>query len=219
MSGPTSHATVDTDGQLDGTPVTTAPYLPSASTAPGASRPESTPTTRLPGRGANTSRNRTNRKKHPMKICSPARSIIAAAAFAAVALLGSAAPASADTTCTSDTCVVNNDTQTPAGVVTVTATADNVVTVHLTPTATNTIVFGVPFAYPPGPPTFPGYTRTSIATASAGTVNIDTILFPPGPPTAPSLPTIVIISIHPPGPCRSRTVGTTVTFTPTNVHR
>jgi hypothetical protein len=153
--------------------------------------------------------------KGPMKTCSPTRSIIAAAVVA-VSLLAAAAPAYPDTACGADTCVVNNDVQTPAGPVTVAVTADNAVTVHLTPVAANTIVFGLPFQYPPAPAGLPGYTRVSIVTASAGTVNIDTILSPPGPPTRPSLPTIVIISIHPPSPCRSRTIGSTVTFTPIN---
>ena len=148
-----------------------------------------------------------------MNTSSATRSIIAAAVVT-VSLLVAGAPAYSETTCGGDTCVVNNDVQTPAGPVTVNVTTDNIVTVHLTPTAANTIVFGLPLQYPPGPPAFPGYTRTSIATASAGTVNIDTILTPPGPPNFPSLPTIVIISIHPPSPCRSRTIGSTVTFTP-----
>jgi hypothetical protein len=150
-----------------------------------------------------------------MKNLSPTRSLIAAAVVA-VCLLAAAPPANGETTCGADTCVVNNDVQTPAGPVTVTVTADNIVTVHLTPAISNTLVFGVPFQYPSAPANLPGYSRISITTASAGTVNIDTILSPPGPPTRPSMSTIVIISIHPPNPCRSRTAGSTVTFTPIN---
>jgi hypothetical protein len=148
-----------------------------------------------------------------MNTSAATRSIIAAAVVT-VSLLVAGAPAYPETTCGADTCVVNNVVQTPAGPVTVNVTTDNIVTVHLTPVAANTIVFGLPFQYPPAPASAPGYTRVSMATASAGTVNIDTILSPPGPPTRLGVPTIVIISIHPPNPCRSRTIGSTVTFTP-----
>jgi hypothetical protein len=87
-----------------------------------------------------------------------------------------------------------------------------VVTVYLAAT-TPTVVIGVPFTFPeipvagcPG-----GCTRTTINTA-VGVVNIDTISFPPGRIARPSL---AIISYLPPGPpCRVRTLGTTVTFTP-----
>jgi hypothetical protein len=129
-------------------------------------------------------------------------------AIAPVALL--AAPASAVSVCDpgADTCVVSQATQTPVGLVTVTVSAENVVTVQLAPTSANTLVFGIPFAIPPGPP---GYVRTTITTAG-GDVIIDA--FPPGPPTRFALPGLAIISIHPPGPCRVRTSGTTVVFTP-----
>ena len=73
-----------------------------------------------------------------MNVCTPTRSILAAAALASVALIGLAAPVSAQTDCTTDTCVVNNDVQTPAGPVTVTVTPNNVVTVHLTIRAART---------------------------------------------------------------------------------
>jgi hypothetical protein len=88
--------------------------------------------------------------------------------------------------------------------------AENVVTVQLTPTAPRTLVLGIPFAIPPGPPGFPGYSRTSITT-EGGVVNIDTFLAPPGTPTWSGL---AVVSIHPPGPCRVQTSGTTVVFTP-----
>jgi hypothetical protein len=88
-----------------------------------------------------------------------------------------------------------------------------VVTVHLDPIAPNTLVFGIPFAYPPGPPSLPGYTRTTIST-TGGLVNIDTIQIPPGPPGRYAVPNLAVISIHPPSHCRARTTGTTVVFTP-----
>jgi hypothetical protein len=113
-----------------------------------------------------------------------------------------------------DICVVAPDSvQTPLGLLTVTASATNIVVAHLDPISPNTLVIGIPFAYPPGPPVFPGYARTSIAT-SAGLVNIDTITVPPGPPGRFSPPNLAIVSIHPPGPCRAHTTGTTVVFAP-----
>ena len=92
-----------------------------------------------------------------------------------------ASPASADSVCApgSDTCVITDTVQTPLGPVTIAVSAANVVTVQLTPTAPSTLVIGIPFAFPPGPPTLPGYARTSITTAG-GVVNIDTFLAPPG---------------------------------------
>ena len=96
---------------------------------------------------------------------------------------------------------------------TVTASPTDVVTVHLAPTAP-TVVFGIPFGFPAGPPTVPGYTRTSINTAG-GLISVDTIQIPPGAPGRFSLPNIAVISILPPGPpCRATTSGTTVVFTP-----
>jgi len=88
----------------------------------------------------------------------------------------------------------------------------NVVTVQFTPVATSTLVIGIPFAVPPGPPGLPGYARTSITTAG-GVVNVDTFLAPPAR-NGFVLPDLAIVSIHPPGPCRVRTTGTTVVFTP-----
>lgn len=119
----------------------------------------------------------------------------------ALAVLG-ATPASAYTSRTGDYCVVYPDTvQTPLGLVTVTVSATNVVTVHLDPTTANTLVFGVvapssTVSGCPGGCTLPGYTRTSIDTAG-GLINIDTFLIPPGPPGRTALPNLAIISIHP----------------------
>jgi hypothetical protein len=127
-----------------------------------------------------------------------------------------AAPVSAATVCNpgGDVCVIYPDSvQTPLGLVTVNASATNVVTVHLDPNAPNTLVFGVPFSYPPGPPGLPGYARTTIST-SGSLVTIDTFQTPPGPASRFALPNLAIISIHPPSPCRARTIGTTVTLTP-----
>jgi hypothetical protein len=133
---------------------------------------------------------------------------------ASVLIAVPAAPASAATACDpgSDTCVVSPDTvQTPLGPVTVTVSAANVVTVQLTPTgAGTTVVFGIPFTFPPGPPSLPGYARTIVTTAG-GEVDIDTLLTPP---SRFALPNLAIVSIHPPGPCHVRTSGTTVIFTP-----
>ncbi|TVZ01776.1 hypothetical protein EAS64_30440 [Trebonia kvetii] len=109
-----------------------------------------------------------------------------------------------------DTCVITDSVNTPLGPVAIAVSAENVVTVQLTPTAPRTLVLGIPFAIPPGPPGFPGYSRTSITTAG-GVVNIDTFLAPPGTATWSGL---AVVSIHPPGPCRVQTSGTTVVFTP-----
>src|SRR5450432_1049017 len=151
--------------------------------------------------------------EHTMKFCRSARSLVLASAIVAVSILGMAPAAHADAVC-GDTCVVNPGVQTPAGLVTVTATAANIVTVHIDAAKPNTLVIGIPFSYPPGPPVLPSHARTTIATLAAGTVNIDTVVFPPGPPTRPAPPNLVIISIHPPSPCRVQTTGSTVTFTP-----
>ena len=124
------------------------------------------------------------------------------------------APASADTVCTNDVCVVIPATvQTPLGLATITVSATKVVTVQLVLTSANTVVFGIPFSIPPGPPGLSGYARTSIDT-SGGLVTIDTFMIPPGPPGRFALPNLAIIAIHPPSPCRSHTSGTTVVFTP-----
>jgi hypothetical protein len=126
-----------------------------------------------------------------------------------------ASPASAASVCDpgTDTCVITGSVNTPLGPVTIAVSAANVVTVQLTPTAPSTLVIGIPFAFPPGPPTLPGYARTSITTAG-GVVSIDTFLAPPGAANRFALPDLAIVSIHPPGPCRVQTSGTTVVFTP-----
>jgi hypothetical protein len=132
---------------------------------------------------------------------------------AAMNALG-AAPANADVVCSGDICVITPDTaQTPVGPVTVTVSATHVVSVRLAPSQPNTLVFGIPFSIPPGPPGLPGYSRTSLQT-SGGLVDIDTVSSPPGPPTRLTLPSLAIISIHPPGPCRVSTRGNLVIFTP-----
>jgi hypothetical protein len=125
-------------------------------------------------------------------------------------------PAAAAVVCDSggDNCVIVPDVvTTPLGPVTITATAANVVTVQLAPTYANTLVFGVPFAMPPGPPSLPGYSRTTFA-STGGLVVIDTILTPPGPPNRLAFPNLAVVSIHPPSPCRVATTGFTVVFTP-----
>jgi hypothetical protein len=126
-----------------------------------------------------------------------------------------AAPASAASVCApgTDMCVITGTAQTPLGPVTIAVSPANVVTVKLTPTAPATLVFGIPFAIPPGPPGLPGYTRIIITTAG-GVVNVDTFLAPPGAASGFAQPDLAIISIHPPGPCRVRTSATTVVFTP-----
>jgi hypothetical protein len=143
-------------------------------------------------------------------------SLLLVAGLAVSAMTALAAPsANAASVCApgADTCVITDAVQTPLGPVTIAVSAANVVTVQLTPTATRTLVIGIPFAFPPGPPTLPGYARTSSTTAG-GVVNIDTFLAPPGATNAFALPDLAIVSIHPPGPCRVHTSGTTVVFTP-----
>jgi len=140
-------------------------------------------------------------------------SLLLAAGLTAGAITAFAdSPARADSVCApgSDTCVINTAVQTPLGPVTIAVSAANVVTVQLTPTAPSTFVIGIPFAIPPGPPGLPGYARTSITTAG-GVVNIDTFL---APANGFALPDLAVVSIHPPSPCRVRTSGTTVVFTP-----
>ena len=133
--------------------------------------------------------------------------------------IGATTADAATTTCdpASDVCVVVPDTvTTPLGLVTVTTGSTGAVSVHLDPVYPNTLFVGLPFALPPGllvPGCPGGCTRTTIDTVD-GIVSIDTITVPPGPPARFSLPNLAIISIHPPGPCRARTLGTTVTFTP-----
>jgi hypothetical protein len=139
--------------------------------------------------------------------------LLVAGLAASTPIAFAAPPASAVSVCDpgTDYCVVSDPVQTPLGPVTVQVSAANVVTVQLTPTVQSTLAFGIPFAIPPGPPGLPAYARTSITTAG-GVVNIDTYL--PGPSRRLALSGLAIISIHPPGPCRASTSGTTVVFTP-----
>ncbi|HUZ56182.1 MAG TPA: hypothetical protein VMU94_27115 [Streptosporangiaceae bacterium] len=149
----------------------------------------------------------------------PARriaSLLLAAGLAAGAPTAFAvAPASAASICDpgTDYCVVSDTVQTPLGPATVTVSAGNVVTVQLTPTSPGSLVYGMPFAIPPGPPALPGYTRTSITTIG-GVVDIDTFQTLPGSPNRFDMSSLAIVSIHPPSPCRVSTSGTTVVFTP-----
>lgn len=126
-----------------------------------------------------------------------------------------ASPASAGSVCDpgTDICAITDTVQTPLGPVSIAVSAASIVTVQLSPAAPRTLVFGIPFAVPPGPPGLPGYARTSITTAG-GVVDIDTFLAPPGMASWFALPNLAIISIHPPSPCRVVTSGTTAVFTP-----
>jgi hypothetical protein len=142
-------------------------------------------------------------------------SMFAGAALLVLPFVGLAGPAAADTACSpdADVCTVEQGVATPVGLVVVTVSAANVVTVQLTPTNPRTWVFGLPVSYPPGPPIVPGVGRTTIIT-TGGVVNIDTVVIPPGPPARLSLPNVAVISIHPPSPCRVAVNGFTVVFTP-----
>lgn len=154
-------------------------------------------------------------RPHPLTTAARAVAVVAGIAMGVVAALA-AVPASAATVCDvgSDQCVVGAQTaQTPLGPVTVTVTDAGVVTVQLAPTAPGTLVVGIPFTFPPGPPARPGWVRTTIDT-TGGVINVDTFMWPPGPPTRLTLPNLAVISIHPPGPCRVSTSLTTVTFAP-----
>jgi len=143
-------------------------------------------------------------------------SLIVAVGLVGVSVLGLATPSYAAVG-------TGNGVQTPAGIVFVTTSATNVVTVSLIPTPPNIFVFGDPFATSPTPPNIvPGFTRTLIPAGSGGTVAVDTIIpTPPNIVPSPpdifpgfSLPTLVIISIQAPTRDRVSTVGTTVTFIP-----
>lgn len=149
-----------------------------------------------------------------------AASVVLGIGLMVVALTGlTAGPAAAGTDCSpgGDVCTIEPETiQTPVGPAAVTVTPSDVVTVHLDPYATNTLILGTAFTLPADilMPFCPGEcTRTSIPTPG-GLISIDTLVFPPGPPTSPAPPNLAIVSIHPPSPCRSHTTGTTVVFTP-----
>jgi hypothetical protein len=151
------------------------------------------------------------------RVTRPMTAIAVGLTISAVTMLG-ASPALAYTVCTGDLCVVYPDSvQTPLGVLTVTVSADNVVTAQLDPATPNTEVVGTIGSSTIAPGctvecTDQGYTRTWIDTAG-GPISIDTFQIPPGPPARTALPNRAIISLHPPGPCRVATTGTTVVFT------
>ncbi len=126
----------------------------------------------------------------------------------------------------------NPSITTPLGAATIAVSSANVVTVDFVASdPSHTFVAALPFAFPPGPPCRlagggvaippgpPCFVRNSLVTAG-GTVNIDTVSIPPGPPGFGfrSFTSLVIVSIHPPGPCRmtvTRTAtDTIVVFTP-----
>jgi hypothetical protein len=156
-----------------------------------------------------------NRKSHTARRL---RSVLLVLGLSTASFVGMGAQtASAATVCTNDVCVyVPDQVQTPLGLVTVTVGMTNVVTVHLAPITPNTLVVGVPFTIPAGALVAGcpgGCARTTIDT-TGGLVIIDTIQIPPGSLGRFTVPNLAIISIHPPSPCRVRTVGTTVTFTP-----
>lgn len=153
------------------------------------------------------------KRKRPGRSVASLLLVTGLSASAMTALAASQASAASACAPGADTCAIADTVQTPLGPVTVTVGAANVVTVQLTPIATSTLVIGIPFAIPPGPPALPGYTRTSVTTAG-GVVNVDTFLAPPATVNGFELPDLAIVSIHPPGPCRVKTTGTTVVFTP-----
>ena len=131
-----------------------------------------------------------------------------------------AGPATASSACSvgGDVCTVKPDTaQTPLGLVTVTVTAGDVVTMHTDPTAPNTVVVGVPIKLPLGVLVLgcaSGCGRTSIETPG-GLVSMDTIIFPPD---TLALPSLAILSIFPlatvPGPNRRDNLVFTPIFPP-----
>ena len=143
--------------------------------------------------------------------------IISVALSAAALTAVGTARAAAGVVCSADddVCVTTPDTvQTPVGRITVTVDAGNIVTVHLDPNSVHTLVIGIPFSVPALPSTVPGYNRTTLNTAE-GVVTIDSIQLPPGFPVRFTATNLAVISLLPPGPpCRARTTGTTVTFTP-----
>jgi hypothetical protein len=154
--------------------------------------------------------------------------------LAAVGLLAGlftigAGSVSADVVCSD---CQNPSITTPLGTATVAVSPTNVVTIDFVANSpSHTFVAALPFAYPPGPPCRltgggvsippgpPCSVRNSLVTAG-GSVNIDTVSTPPGPPNFgfTSFTGLVIVSIHPPSPCRMKVTRTTtdtlVVFTP-----
>jgi hypothetical protein len=156
-------------------------------------------------------------------------SILAAVGLLAGLFTVGAGSVSADVVCSD---CQNPSITTPLGAATVTVSSANVVTVDFVANdPSHTLVAALPFAIPPGPPCRlaggavslppgpPCFVRNSLVTAG-GAVNIDTVSTPPGPPNFgfTSFTGLVIVSIHPPSPCRMRVTRTAtdtlVVFTP-----
>lgn len=78
-------------------------------------------------------------------------SLTTAALLTVSLLVGSLTPALASSTCTGDNCAIVDTVSTPAGPVTVTATAAHVLAVTLAPLKPDTLVIGVPFTFPEPP--------------------------------------------------------------------
>jgi hypothetical protein len=131
--------------------------------------------------------------------------LLAAAGLLAGLFTLGAGSVSADVVCSD---CQNPSITTPLGAATVAVSSANVVTVDfIAVDPSHTFVAALPFAIPPGPPGR-GFVRNSLDT-SGGTVNIDTVSIPPGPPGFERTYTsLVIISIHPPGPCRMTVIRT-----------
>jgi hypothetical protein len=135
-------------------------------------------------------------------------SILAAVGLLAGLFTVGAGSVSADVVCSD---CQNPSITTPLGAATVTVSSANVVTVDFVANdPSHTLVAALPFAIPPGPP----------CRLAGGAVNIDTVSTPPGPPNFgfTSFTGLVIVSIHPPSPCRMRVTRTAtdtlVVFTP-----
>jgi hypothetical protein len=143
-------------------------------------------------------------------------SLLAAVGLLAGLFTIGAGSVSADVVCSD---CQNPSITTPLGAATIAVSPTNVVTIDFVANdPSHTFVAALPFAIPPGPPGR-GFVRNSLVTAG-GTVNIDTVSIPPGPPgfAFTSFTGLVIVSIHPPSPCRMTVTrsatDTVVIFTP-----
>jgi hypothetical protein len=143
-------------------------------------------------------------------------SVLAAVALLAGLFTFGAGSVAADAVCSD---CQNPSITTPLGAATIAVSSANVVTVDFVANdPSHTFVAALPFAIPPGPPAR-GFIRNSLVTVG-GTINIDTVSIPPGPPGfgSTSFAGLVVVSIHPPSPCRmtaTRTATQTiVVFTP-----
>jgi hypothetical protein len=153
-------------------------------------------------------------------------SLLAAVGLLAGLFTIGAGSVSADVVCSD---CQNPSITTPLGAATVAVSSANVVTVEFVAiNPSHTLVVALPFAVPPGPPCRltgggvsvppgpPCFVRNSLVTAG-GTVNVDTVSIPAGP-SGFTFTSLVVISIHPPSPCRmtvTRTAtDTVVIFTP-----